>query len=211
MQLPQVRLLWLAAIGVGLLLALAPLRPSHGLTANPDTNLERDLVALTNVDRTSNGLNALLQEERLIDIARTRSEDMITRNYFSHTIPPSGEKVFVELDRRGIDFDIAGENLAWNNAGAAASVQRAETDFMNSPTHRANLLRDGFTDIGVGAIPGADRIMFTVLFMRPFQDAPVVRAASLGTVEPTNAENPSPVEQAVSNVLGRSLDLPDHE
>jgi uncharacterized protein YkwD len=205
------RLFWLVAIVAGLLLALAPLHPTVGLTANPDPNLERDLLALTNVDRTSNGLGSLLPEERLIDVARRRSDDMLARNYFSHTIPPTGDKVYVMLDQQGVDYQLAGENLAWNNAGTNATVQKAETDIMNSPTHRANVLKAGYTDIGIGAIPGADRIMFTVLFMRPFEDAPVIRAASLGAVEPTNAENPNPIELAIANVLGRSLDLPDHE
>jgi uncharacterized protein YkwD len=207
----QARLIWLVAIVTGLLLALAPLPVTVGLTANPDPNLERELLALTNVDRTSNGLGSLLPEERLIDVARRRSDDMLTRNYFSHTIPPSGEKVYVMLDQQGVDYQLAGENLAWNNAGTSASVQKAEMDFMNSPTHRANVLKPGYTDIGIGAIPGADRIMFTVLFMRPFEDALVIRAAPLGVVEPTNAENLNPIELTVANVLGRSLDLPGHE
>jgi uncharacterized protein YkwD len=45
-------------------------------------------------------------------------------------------------------------------------VQRAEQDFMNSPLHRANILRSDYDTIGVGAVPGSGRNMFTVLFMR---------------------------------------------
>src|SRR5688572_25848775 len=185
-------LIWLAVALGAIVLAIAPV--SRGLALDPNPALERDLIALTNVDRTSNGLGAVVEEGRLLEIARERSDDMVTRNYFSHEIPPSQQKVFAILDQRGVDFEMAGENLAWNNAPGAGTVQRAQTDFMNSPTHRANVLRGAFTHIGVGAIPGPDRVMFTVLFMKPFATDATVAAASIGSVEPTVAESQSPVE-----------------
>src|SRR6266540_2322167 len=113
--------------------ALLPARVDAA-AANP--RLERELVALTNVDRTSNGLTSLIEQDQLIDLARERSDDMLTRNYFAHEIPPTGELVFVLMKDRGIPYRIAGENLAWNNAAESTSVQRAEQDFMNSPAHR---------------------------------------------------------------------------
>ena len=153
----------LALAGVLLGSWLAP-----AVSAAPDPEIERDLVALTNVDRTSNGLSSLIEESVLVEIGRERSADMVARNYFSHDIPPDGEKVFAIMDRRRVPFESAGENLAWNNAGVSATVQHAEKDFMNSPTHRANIMRGAFTRIGVGAEVGADKTMFTVLFMKPF-------------------------------------------
>src|SRR5439155_903218 len=95
-------------------------------------------------------------------------------------IPPSGEKVFAVMDRAAIPFQSAGENLAWNTAAVSATVQKAETDFMNSPAHRANILHDGFISMGVGAQPGTSRFMYTVLFMKPFgtQVAAAVAAPS---------------------------------
>lgn len=150
-------------------LALVPLGTANA--ADPNPTLERDLIALTNLDRTSNSLTSLLETEPLIDLARERSDDMLARNYFSHDIPPEGEKVFALMQQRGILYRIAGENLAWNNAAQGeASIQRARQDFMNSPTHRANILEAEFSTIGVGAIPGSDRIMYTVLFMRTFAE-----------------------------------------
>jgi uncharacterized protein YkwD len=131
--------------------------------ANP--RLERDLVALTNVDRASNGLSALVENEPLIGLARERSEDMQARNYFGHEIPPDGTLVFALMDARAIAYRAAGENLAANNAGESASVQRAQSDFMNSPSHRANILEARFDEIGVGAIPGPTKTVFTVLFL----------------------------------------------
>ena len=43
-----------------------------------------------------------------------RSKDMITRNYFSHNVPPSGYNVFAVLDK-GYCYAVAGENIGWNN------------------------------------------------------------------------------------------------
>lgn len=139
-----------------------------------DETLERELIRLTNLDRTSNGLGSLLAEDRLTGLARERSEDMQARNYFAHEIPPSGEKVFAEMDRRGWVYEAAGENLGWNSDPRDASVQRVRGDFMNSPSHRANVLRDAFTQIGVGSVPGTGRIMHTVLFLKPIEGVATV-------------------------------------
>jgi uncharacterized protein YkwD len=167
-------------VGLVLLIGSALAVAVPAAAADPLPSLERDLVALTNVDRTSNGLNALIEDDRLIGVARERSQDMLDRDYFSHDIPPNGEKVFAVLDRKAIPFQSAGENLAWNTAAKDATVQKAETDFMNSPAHRANILHNGFVSIGVGAQPGTSRFMYTVLFMKPFgsQAAPPAPAPS---------------------------------
>jgi uncharacterized protein YkwD len=154
----------------GLFVALSASWRVAGAQSRANPRLERELVALTNVDRTSNGLASLLDNDLLVGIARERSDDMITRNYFSHEIPPDGELVFAILRQREIAYRAAGENIAWNTAAELASVQRAEQDFMNSPAHRANILRDDYTSIGVGAVPGNGRNMFTVLFMRTPDD-----------------------------------------
>ena len=61
---------------------------------------EKQLVSLTNQSRASAGLKALKVDSTLTSIARWRSKDMITRNYFSHNVPPSGYNVFAVLDKR---------------------------------------------------------------------------------------------------------------
>lgn len=220
----------LVATAVAMLAVALLLTPAATSAGNPDPNLERDLVALTNVDRTSNGLGALLDESRLIGLARERSDDMLIRDYFSHDIPPAGEKVFAEMGRRGIRYELAGENLEWNGSARAATVQFARQDFMNSPTHRANVLRDVFTRIGVGAIPGTNRVMFTVLFMKPAAGdpaaapapppapapvsppaiAPLEIVAEVITVE-EGGDFASPFEVVIDTTIGRSLGVPGRE
>jgi len=146
---------------------------------------EQELIVLTNVDRTSNGVPALLPDDSLKGVARFRSEDMVTRGYFSHLIPPDGHQVFDILDQRGIRYLRAGENLGRNNAPDYITVQTVEQAFMNSPRHRAILLWPGYTNLGTGvAESGEGMKMYTVLFTQ----APLAVAASPATATPT----PSP-------------------
>ena len=124
-----------------------------------------ELVALSNLSRTTNGLNALLRDGRLAVVATARSEDMLNRNYFSHQIPPTGTTVVDQLESVGVTFLAAGENIAWNNAADFFTVQTASEDFMNSPSHRKNLLDHRWDRIGAGAGQQGDKKMYTVLFL----------------------------------------------
>jgi uncharacterized protein YkwD len=196
-------LLRIVVLGAALLtcLTLAPLRGS----AESDPTLERDLLALTNTDRTSNGLPALAADARMMEIARERSEDMVARSYFSHDIPPDGRKVFDLLLDRGVDYETAGENIAQNNAGRDGTVQFAQQGFMESPGHRANILRGAFTTFGIGAVPGGGRYTYTVVFMKPFAtDASV--PVDLGSIS-SDGISSSPLETVVDNIIGRNLGL----
>src|SRR5437867_12698624 len=60
------------------------------------------LMALTNITRTSNGLSALSRDTRLSSVAVERSRDMITRNYFSHQIPPNNTTVVDIVESLGV-------------------------------------------------------------------------------------------------------------
>ena len=125
---------------------------------------EAQLVELVNADRVANGLGPLHFGPELTALARWRSEDMLARDYLSHDI--GGYQVFQVLEERGDSYRVAGENLAFNYAGEQA-VPAAEDALMNSPTHRANILRPDFTHIGVGIAVGADgKYLFTQLFKR---------------------------------------------
>ncbi|MDD3297646.1 MAG: CAP domain-containing protein, partial [Firmicutes bacterium] len=77
-------------------------------------------------------------------VARIKSEDMRTNNYFSHTSPTYGSP-FQMMKDFGITYRSAAENIA-----KTSSVDRAHTGFMNSEGHRKNILTPGFTHIGVG-------------------------------------------------------------
>lgn len=105
---------------------------------------EQKLVNLINSERTKAGLNPLAIDYNLSRVARIKSEDMRTNNYFSHTSPTYGSP-FQMMKDFGISYRSAAENIA-----RTSSVDRAHTGFMNSEGHRKNILTPGFTHIGVG-------------------------------------------------------------
>jgi uncharacterized protein YkwD len=124
-----------------------------------DPGTAQTLFALTNQDRTSNGLGALAWNPTLGSIATSqrsgncggvngRSQDMIERNYFAHQIPPCGAYVWNVFSLGA--YSAAGENIGWNNYPPGQSVGQINTAFMNSPDHRANILGK-FNQMGTGA------------------------------------------------------------
>ena len=119
---------------------------------------------MTNRARASAGLKALKVDSTLHTVARWRSKDMIDRNYFSHSIPGYG-KVWDKLNAIGYCYNVAGENIGWNNYPddiATAAIQQA---FMDSAGHRANIMGKAWDVIGIGAYKGpTGKKMWTVLF-----------------------------------------------
>lgn len=108
------------------------------------TALEQQAVDLLNADRKANGLPALQADSRITTLARNYAQDMINRNYFSH-YNPEGQSPFDRLKQAGISYSAAGENIGVNQ-----SIEKAETAFMNSSGHRANILNSAYTKVGIG-------------------------------------------------------------
>ena len=192
-------------ISILLLLALAAVGITSVLAIDTQ-QAEQELIILTNVDRTSNGVPALVPDEALKDVARFRSEDMVTRDYFSHLIPPDGHQVFDILKQRGISYLRAGENLARNNSPDHITVQTVEQAFLNSPSHRAILLCPDYTNLGTGVAEGAEGLkVYTVLFTQvsPEAPAPATPTAS-STPEPVPTSLPSAVTTPEDQVASAS-------
>lgn len=105
---------------------------------------ERQAVSLLNADRRANGLPDLQVDSRLTNLAQNYAQDMINRNYFSHT-NPEGQSPFDRMKQAGISYSYAGENIAMDQ-----TVQAAEVAFMNDSGHRANILSSNYTTVGIG-------------------------------------------------------------
>jgi hypothetical protein len=181
---------WLARLAIAGLVVGVALVPGQG-SAFDRGSAERDLITLTNSDRTSNGLSSLRPNDPLAGVARDRSQDMADRNYFSHEIPP--ENIYFDdlLPGAGIAFRMAGENIARNNAADNETTRRAQTGFLNSPLHRANIMEGDFREIGVGAWDRADRMKyFTVLFLTPPGGAASAPPSDLLASGPARVEAP---------------------
>jgi uncharacterized protein YkwD len=118
--------------------------------------------ALINQDRARNGIAALAYSANLARVAQYRAQDMLNRNYFSHYDPATGKLAFVQLLRLwGIGYTTAGENIAWSTNPSMAGIN---TMFMNSPEHRANILKGAYHRVGVGVASNGTKTMVVEVF-----------------------------------------------
>jgi len=112
-----------------------------------DERAEQRLVHLINRERAQRGLSTLVIDERLTRAAREHTRLLIKNGELEHQF--RGEPILeLRLSATGIRFDSTGENLALDSDGADS----AHDALMQSPPHRANILRPEFSAVGVGAI-----------------------------------------------------------
>jgi uncharacterized protein YkwD len=124
-----------------------------------DSVSETEMFKLLNKERRERGLPELSWAPEIVPVARSHARDMWERKYFSH-FSPEGEDVGDRLDKAGIAFTIAGENLAM-----APTLSTAHTGLMNSEGHRANILEPKFKRVGIGVI---DNGVYGKMFVQVF-------------------------------------------
>ncbi len=108
--------------------------------------IEDDMLASINAERAKVQLPPLSMDEQLRDVAKAYAQDMLSMGYFSH-YSIGGKSPFDRLDDAGIQYDSAGENLAFS-----ANMQLAMQGLMQSPGHKANILSPDFHKVGIGVI-----------------------------------------------------------
>ncbi|MEV8593667.1 CAP domain-containing protein [Streptomyces sp. NPDC052012] len=108
-----------------------------------------DVLDLTNRERVRAGLAPLASDSRLAAAAQGHSADMAVRDFYSHTAP-DGSRPWDRAAAAGSTRRTVGENIACGQRTAAEVVQ----GWMNSPGHRANILKSDFTHLGVGLAGG---------------------------------------------------------
>jgi hypothetical protein len=130
------------------------------LGANIASNV---LIDMANNARSQSKVGMLVRNKKLDYAANLKVSDMIKNKYFSHN-SPDGTTPWYFIHEAGYDFVYAGENLAINFF-ESIDVQNA---WMNSETHRANLLNTKFKEIGVatreGLYNGANSIYIVQMF-----------------------------------------------
>ena len=114
------------------------------------------VLCLHNRDRAVHGLPALRENAKLRRAAEGHSADMVEQSYFAHDSlsgADMAERILRTGYARGRGWSL-GENIAWGTGSLAtpAEIQRA---WMESPGHRANILRRQFREIGIGVVVGA--------------------------------------------------------
>ncbi|MFC5714413.1 CAP domain-containing protein [Thalassorhabdus alkalitolerans] len=114
-----------------------------------EEGLVQEVIRLTNEERAQHGLDPLEPYGDLANVAEMKSVDMRDQDYFSHYSPTYGDP-FEMMTSQGIDFQGAGENLA----AGQTSPEQVVREWMESPSHRDNILRPDYTHIGVGHVEG---------------------------------------------------------
>lgn len=135
------------------------------------------LVDLTNFDRAQEGLHGLAVNQTLTQAAQLKANDMAARSYFAHNAP-DGKTPWFWMGEAGYNFSYAGENLAVF-FGDSEDVARA---WMNSPSHRANILNSSFTEIGIATAQGVYQGRSTVFVVQMF-GTPAVINRPVATLE----------------------------
>lgn len=139
----------------------APILGLNHVSAQVDI---KSLLDLHNAERLQAGLNPLKISSELTASANQKASAMLAADCWSHYCP-EGKSPWEFFAAAGYDYLYAGENLAegfYNNS----EVMKA---WINSPTHKANILGDKFDEVGFGFARGAfqnnpDNIVIVVHF-----------------------------------------------
>lgn len=138
----------------------------------------QDLVLITNQEREKNGLPDLKENSLLDSAAQNKSKDMFSKNYWAH-IAPDGTTPWFFIKQSGYDYIYAGENLAKGFNSSSDVV----TAWMNSPTHRENVLSENFQDVGFSVAEGSINGEETTLVVEEFGGTTLVPVAQKVTKE----------------------------
>jgi uncharacterized protein YkwD len=160
------------------------------------------LVDLANTDRTQNRLDGLTINPVLQKAAQLKANDMAAKSYFAHT-SPDGVDPWYWFNQARYKFTYAGENLAIDFSDSDA----VNAAWMNSPTHRANILDQHYTEIGIATADGMYQGHTTTFVVEEFGSPAKTKTqpAQQTSSVPPNPSVPATASTApVSKVLGES-------
>ena len=166
--------------------------------------LPKVLVDYANKDRDGKSYRHLAINPVLERAAQLKANDMAEKGYFAHK-SPDGKTPWYWFKQVGYDFSYAGENLAVNFSDSVD----VNTAWMNSPGHRANIMNDNFTEIGIATADGmyqGKKTTFVVqLFGRPALAETIPVKQALTTTKKTETKPVKVVSTASSSVLSESI------
>ncbi len=126
-------------------------------TINHNPNWSLKVIELVNKEREKAGLSILKNDSKLTQLSVIKGNDMFKRNYFDHYSPLYG----YAWDMAGIfdySFTSIGENIAKNYTSPESVVQA----WLKSPSHKANMMNENYTNIGVSCVSNAEGLTYWV-------------------------------------------------
>lgn len=145
------------------------------------------LTMLTNEQRAQNNASTLTKNDLLEKAAKLKADDMALRGYFSHNTP-DGKTPWYWLEQVGYKYQYAGENLAVN---FFESKDVADA-WMNSPSHRANIVKKEYTEIGIATASGIYQGQNSVFVVQFFGTPKIVTPLT----NTTTTKEPSKIVQS---------------
>jgi uncharacterized protein YkwD len=120
-------------------------------------DMEAATLCLLNEQRQASGLRPLAWNDALANASRAHSQDMVARGFFEH-ISLDGRTPRERIESAGYPVRSltswsVGENIAWGTSILSTPARIVE-DWMQSPGHRANILRSTYREVGVGVATG---------------------------------------------------------
>lgn len=140
---PYVPIAFIVALGI----TISNWNPTtkNGVLAYATEMNVNSLLESTNKQRSDNQRTALALNAKLSAAAQSKANDMAARNYWSHTTP-DGHEPWVFVQDSGYEYQKAGENLAYG----FNSSQDTVVGWMNSASHRQNMLDGNYSEVGFG-------------------------------------------------------------
>ncbi len=152
------------------------------------------LTNMTNEKRTEGQLASLTVNPLLVEAAQLKANDMAARGYFSHDTP-DGKTPWYWLDQVGYTYQYAGENLAVNFT-ESKDVTEA---WMNSPSHKANIVKENYTEIGIAVATGVYKGREST-FVVQFFGKPLTSKSIFSDIIPVPENKPKEVKKVVTPV-----------
>ena len=184
---------------------LIPTFSKLNITGNMANVLSGVLSALANNERQIQNIAVLKVNTILNKVAEMKAQDMATNGYFAHT-SPDGKTPWYWFEKVGYQYQYAGENLAINFTDSKDVVDA----WLESPTHKANIEKGNYTEVGTGIATGIYKGKETTFVVQVYAN-PLLKVIKQNSIIKTALESvPSnSIIKETSNVLGAEVALSD--
>ncbi|MFH1201007.1 MAG: CAP domain-containing protein [bacterium] len=198
----NIRNIVVAIIFLEIITFLLPTLTHLNTTGNMAAVLPAVLADLTNIERQSQNLVALTVNPILDKAAEMKAKDMASKSYFAHT-SPEGKTPWYWLEKVGYQYQYAGENLAINFSDSK-DVANA---WMASPTHKANIVKGNYTEIGTGIATGIYEGHNTIFVAQVYANPlPSNITQTLETPSQDGKKVASIIEEEPASILGAAIE-----
>lgn len=201
---PYLPLVSLVLVGLWLLRPMLLPASAHDVLAVATNVSSQNLLEETNKQRLAQSRPQLRLNNQLTLAAQSKAQDMVNLNYWSHNTP-SGNPPWTFINESGYQYQKAGENLAYGFADSSDTIN----GWMNSQSHRENLLDKDFVEVGFGTASSNDfnhegpSTVIVAMYGRSAHESPVVSLSSNNT-SPSSTTTTTTSTNATSTPISSS-------